>query len=1357
MPDPRRRLLRVALAAALLASLAYALVGLASERGSTQPARIAAARPAPVHGLTALPGSALGVVSSTLGAGAHGYRVARTPAGLVAVNRPQGLSATFGTRGARIRSGASELRLGLASLGAPASRVAAPHAGANRATYSLGNLREWYSNGPLGIEQGFTVARAPSRAHGGAPLTVTVPLAGNMRATPAGDDAITFTRAGGPTLSYGHLTATDARGRLLGTWMSVGAGAVLLHVAAHGAAYPLRIDPLIQPGTKVPGTEEAGLANFGVGVAISGNGNYMLVGGPGDDEGKGAIWAFARSGSSWTQLGAKIAPADENGLSQFGYTLALSEEGDTAIIGGAKDNDVGAAWVYTRSGSTWTEQSKLTGGEEVGEGHFGCCAVALSADGNTALVGGYADNASTGAAWVFTRSGSTWSQQGPKLTGGEEVGAGRFGYAVSLSSDGNTALMGGGFDNSKAGAVWVFTRSGSTWSQQGPKLTGSGETGAGQLGFTAALSGDGNTAMAGAGADHSSTGATWTFTRSGSTWTQLGSKLTAAGETGAGHFGCCGIALSSDGKTALIGGYGDNSNAGAAWLYHLSGSTWTQSGSKITGNEQVGTAQFGHGVAMTPSGSRAVIAGPFDNSGVGAVWSFATPGPPTAVTLPATAVAQTSAALNADVTPEGEPVTSCTLEYGTTEAYGSSGPCSPSPGEGVAPVAVSANVAGLSPSTKYHFRVVAKNALGTGTGGDATFTTTASAPPAVTTKPASSVAQTSATLNATVKPEDEPVSECRLEYGTSEAYGSSAPCTPAPGSGTEAVAVSAKVTGLSASTTYHFRVTATNPTGTSHGTDQAFKTAAPQAPAVTTEAANAVAQTSATLNAVVNAEDEPLGECRLEYGTSEAYGSSAPCTPTPSGAEPVAVSAGVSGLSPSTTYHFRVTATNPTGTSHGTDRTFKTTASQPPAVVTKPASAVAQTTATLNATVNPEDEPVSECRFEYGTSEAYGSSAPCTPSPGSGTSPVAVGANIGSLSPNTTYHFRVVATNPIGTSHGADATFKTLVTAPVAVTAPATTIGARSAVLHGTVNPEGEEAVADCHFEYGASESYGTNVPCTPSPGSGSSPVAVSATPTGLTPGTTYHFRVVASNSGGTGTGADAQFTTPAETLPEVGRCLLLTKATGRFKTTACTTLSVGENTGKYEWLPWPAIKNGMSGPVGAMTLETVRKLTILTCTGGSLSGEYNGPRSAAMAITLTGCEGTKTLVGSCHSEGAAPGEVRSAALQSQLGIIKVGTASTVGWVLRPVSGTALASMTCGGTTATLSGSLIGQVTSVNKMSAVFTFKFKGTSGKQVPEKFEGGVKETPTLELPSGNEVAGLSFSVTQSNAEALEIKTNL
>jgi hypothetical protein len=173
---------------------------------------------------------------------------------------------------------------------------------------------------------------------------------------------------------------------------------------------------------------------------------------------------------------------------------------------------------------------------------------------------------------LFSRSGTTWDQQGAKLTGGGEAGNDGFGFSVALSGDGTTALIGSPFSASGTGGAWLFSRSGTTWGRQGAQLSGSGETGSGAFGEAVALSGDGTRALVGAGSDHKSIGAVWVFTRSGSTWAQQGSKLTGRGESPArglstnGGFGTS-VALSSDGTTALVGGPEDNSNTGAVWAF----------------------------------------------------------------------------------------------------------------------------------------------------------------------------------------------------------------------------------------------------------------------------------------------------------------------------------------------------------------------------------------------------------------------------------------------------------------------------------------------------------------------------------------------------------------------------------------------------------------------------------------------------------------------------------------------------------------------------------------------------------------------------------------------------------------------
>ena len=389
-----------------------------------------------------------------------------------------------------VASGAAQLGMALSAYGHGSTLrpvgLAVPRASANRVRYAHGALTEWYANGPLGIEQGFDVAARPGPAAG--PLTLSLALSGNLAARLQGGSVL-FTGEGA-ALRYAGLVATDAHGQVLRSWLELAKGHVLIRVEDRGADYPLRIDPMIQQGKKLTGTGAIGTGRFGYNVALSADGNTALIG--------------ARYG----------------------------------IAGGATGIGAGGAWVFVRSGGTWTQQGgKLVGtghlgeGEfaHVGEGEFGT-SVALSGDGDTALIGGPADNERVGAAWVFTRSGGTWTQQGEKLVGTGETGEGRFGRSVALSADGDTALIGGTRDNGNVGAVWAFGRSGSTWTQQGEKLTGTGEAGQGEFGSGVALSADGGTALIGGWGDNGNEGAAWAFTRSGSTC--LGGSSTGTGSTG---------------------------------------------------------------------------------------------------------------------------------------------------------------------------------------------------------------------------------------------------------------------------------------------------------------------------------------------------------------------------------------------------------------------------------------------------------------------------------------------------------------------------------------------------------------------------------------------------------------------------------------------------------------------------------------------------------------------------------------------------------------------------------------------------------------------------------------------------------
>ncbi|HMK39909.1 MAG TPA: hypothetical protein VK569_11245, partial [Bacteroidota bacterium] len=130
-------------------------------------------------------------------------------------------------------------------------------------------------------------------------------------------------------------------------------------------------------------------------------------------------------------------------------------------------------------------------------GAFQGSSVSLSGDGNTAIIGGFVDSNEVGAAWVFARAGNAWTQQGSKLVGTGAAGSARQGGAVAISADGNTAIIGGALDSIQTGAAWVFVRSSGVWTQQGGKLVGSGGTGHQGQGGSVSLSSDGNTAIIG--------------------------------------------------------------------------------------------------------------------------------------------------------------------------------------------------------------------------------------------------------------------------------------------------------------------------------------------------------------------------------------------------------------------------------------------------------------------------------------------------------------------------------------------------------------------------------------------------------------------------------------------------------------------------------------------------------------------------------------------------------------------------------------------------------------------------------------------------------------------------------------------
>jgi hypothetical protein len=426
--------------------------------------------------------------------------------------------------------------------------------------------------------------------------------------------------------------------------------ALALPICATSASEAALLGPLAEL-QGVPSASFAEFREFGRNVALSADGHTALIGTPG----KGA-WVFDRVGDSWVQDGPPLGGA--NAVQEaLGCSVAVSGDGKTLLVGAPGAGSAGAAWIFTRSAAGW-QGIELTPAEAIPSrksevlcepyygGGFGT-AVALSADGSTAIVGATRDGVLSsheadrergghvGGAWVFARSGSTWVQQGPRLSAGDEVGEGEFGDALALSSDGSTALIGAPRDarrypseSSYFGAAWFFTRAAGRWAQQGSKIIAHDAGGGAMFGASVALSADADTALIG-GPDESA-GAVWPYTHTGSRWTQQGPTLTPSEQFYSGRFGQS-LALSSDGDTAVVGGVrsgGDMTNSpsdgpGAVWTLARFGDTWVREEPKRTG-----ARLFGWDVAASADAATVLIGDPSEYSGAGAAFATELASPP---------------------------------------------------------------------------------------------------------------------------------------------------------------------------------------------------------------------------------------------------------------------------------------------------------------------------------------------------------------------------------------------------------------------------------------------------------------------------------------------------------------------------------------------------------------------------------------------------------------------------------------------------------------------------------------------------------------------------------------------------------
>jgi hypothetical protein len=306
------------------------------------------------------------------------------------------------------------------------------------------------------------------------------------------------------------------------------------------------------------------------GYSLSIDGYYAIIGAHYDDDNgfsSGSAYIFIRSGTSWTQQ-AKLLASDGAEMDLFGFTVAI--DGDYVIIGAHEDDDIGSnsgsVYIFKRDGTAWTENAKLVASDGDCRKHFGC---SVSMNNDYVIVGSYGDEDNgqdSGSAYIFKRNGTTWTQQAKILPsdGAEED---LFGYSVSLDND--TAIIGAHQDDDNgqnSGSAYIFKRNGTTWTQQAKILPSDGALND-YFGYSVSL--DSDTAIIGAHQDNDNgqnSGSAYIFKHNGTTWTQQAKILPSDGSSDDSF----GVSVSIDGHHALFGAYGDDYNgedSGSAYVF----------------------------------------------------------------------------------------------------------------------------------------------------------------------------------------------------------------------------------------------------------------------------------------------------------------------------------------------------------------------------------------------------------------------------------------------------------------------------------------------------------------------------------------------------------------------------------------------------------------------------------------------------------------------------------------------------------------------------------------------------------------------------------------------------------------------
>lgn len=573
-------------------------------------------------GRCSLPFAARSGVSAVVGHDMPAYAARANGQGFEITNSGQNLAADFTPAGVELRGAKGSWGMGMTGYGYAGEITAVgmvpPEASSNRVAYERGALTEWYVNGPLGIEQGFTLGARPGERASG-PLTLAFRLSGQLTAS-VNRNRTGLTLSNGPeaVLQYTGLTARDAAGKDLHAWMEMQGSELMLKVDEAGARYPLTIDPWVQQAeVTVTGSVQNDYVGFSVAIA----GSTLVVGAPqatiGSNSYQGAAYVFVKPKTGWANMTetATLTASDGLALDELGWSVATT--GSVIAVGAyGNTNYTGAVYVYAEPKTGWTNATQTAKLTASGANQHDFIGYSVSMTGNTIVVGAPNTQISAvneGAAYVFTEPTGGWkttSTFAAELTSSDETADCFFGNSVGIS--GSTVVIGDVYatigSHVNQGAAYVYVKPTAGWATTSAytgKLTVSTGKQWDDFGQSVAIST--NAIAVGATGVNSEAGAVYVFVEPTGGWSTMTQTATlTSSDSGAGD--AFGYSVAIGGTSVLVGASNAylNSNPlqGSAYLYLEPAKGWVSTSTysaKFTAGDASASAHFGRSVAAYSS------------------------------------------------------------------------------------------------------------------------------------------------------------------------------------------------------------------------------------------------------------------------------------------------------------------------------------------------------------------------------------------------------------------------------------------------------------------------------------------------------------------------------------------------------------------------------------------------------------------------------------------------------------------------------------------------------------------------------------------------------------------------------------